>query len=219
MSEQRIRQLAAAAVLLVAAIAAVVSYLHIETLALTHRQPLPAARLEPLSVDGLVAAAGLQMQLARLGGQKPTGLQRVMLWAGVAATLAANVAYGWPGGLLAAAMSGWPALAFIGAAEMAIQSLPAAAAAGAPAAASRRPRPAPAGRAAGAPRGRPARYGGETARRSADATRELVAAAVAARPDIDHRGLAAELGVAARTARRYLTEHHRGQAGRDAAAA
>lgn len=55
MSDGRVRQLATAAVLLVAAIAAVVSYIHVESLAATHGQDWLAARLEPLSVDGTVA--------------------------------------------------------------------------------------------------------------------------------------------------------------------
>ena len=43
----------AAAVLLVAAIAAVVSYLHVATLALRYGQPPLAAYLLPLSIDGI----------------------------------------------------------------------------------------------------------------------------------------------------------------------
>ena len=115
-----IRRLTAAAVLLVAVIAAVVSFVHIEHLAVTHGQTVLAAVLLPVSIDGTVAAASLVMlRTARL--QVPTPwLARVMLAASVAATLAANIAYGARYGLTGSLLSGWPAVAFIGSAEMAI---------------------------------------------------------------------------------------------------
>jgi hypothetical protein len=47
-------------------------------------------------------------------------LARFMLGLAVVATLAANIAYGLPYGLPGALISGWPAVAFIGCAEMAI---------------------------------------------------------------------------------------------------
>ncbi len=60
-----IRRLTVAAVLLVAVIAAVVGFIHIEDLAVTHGQTrLAAALLLPVSVDGTVAGASLSM----LGG-------------------------------------------------------------------------------------------------------------------------------------------------------
>ena len=52
-----IRRGTGAAVLLVAAIAAVISFQHIQHLALTHGQTPLAAALLPLSIDGTVAAA------------------------------------------------------------------------------------------------------------------------------------------------------------------
>jgi hypothetical protein len=55
----RYRPLTAAAVLLVATIAAVVSYLHVATLALHYGQPPLAAYLLPLSIDGMVATSSL----------------------------------------------------------------------------------------------------------------------------------------------------------------
>jgi Protein of unknown function (DUF2637) len=54
-----IRVLAAVVVLAVAAFAAVVSYLHVFDLSTHHGQSGTAARLLPLSVDGLIAAASL----------------------------------------------------------------------------------------------------------------------------------------------------------------
>jgi hypothetical protein len=57
MSETTLRRWAAASVVLVASIAATVSYMHVYRLALNLGQPAPTARLMPLSVDGSVGAA------------------------------------------------------------------------------------------------------------------------------------------------------------------
>ena len=75
MTDRTIRVLAAAAVLLVAGIAAVVSFVHIEHLAVTHGQTLLAAALLPLSIDGTVAAASLAMlRAARAGVPTPAAV-------------------------------------------------------------------------------------------------------------------------------------------------
>ena len=116
----RYRPLTALAVLVVAAIAAVISYQHVVALALRYGQPVLAAYLLPVSIDGLVAVSSLVMlRAARLGVTAP-GLARTGLILAIIATLACNVGYGvahgWPGALL----SGWPAVAFVVAAEVAI---------------------------------------------------------------------------------------------------
>jgi hypothetical protein len=59
------------------------------------------------------------LRAARAGLGTPV-LARTMLGLAVTATLAANVAYGVPYGITGALLSGWPAVAFIGCAEMAI---------------------------------------------------------------------------------------------------
>jgi len=81
-----IRWLTAAVVLAVAGFAAVVSYSHIYDLGRAHGQVGTAARLLPLSVDGLILAAGLVL----------LHLARGCLWLGIGATVGANVAYGAP---------------------------------------------------------------------------------------------------------------------------
>jgi Protein of unknown function (DUF2637) len=118
--DSAIRRMAAAAVLLVAAIAAVVSYIHIEDLAVTHGQTAAAAMLLPLSIDGTVAAASLVLLRAARSGLAAPWLAQFMLGLSVLATLAANVGYGARYGITGALLSGWPAVAFIGSAEMAI---------------------------------------------------------------------------------------------------
>jgi len=115
-----IRAATAAAVLLVAVIAAVVSFVHIEHLAVTHGQTTLAAVLLPVSIDGTVAAASLVMLRAARAGLGTPWLARLMLGLSVVATLAANIAYGARYGLTGSLLSGWPAVAFIGSAEMAI---------------------------------------------------------------------------------------------------
>jgi hypothetical protein len=109
---------ASVAVATVATCAAVVSFGHIETLALSHGQPLTAARLLPVSVDGLLTAASLVLLDAARSGRKVPTLARYMLALGVLATVAANVAYGWRFGLVGMAVSAWPAVAFIGSVEI-----------------------------------------------------------------------------------------------------
>jgi hypothetical protein len=120
MTDRTIRILTAAAVLLVAAIAAVISFVHIEHLAATHGQIMLAAYLLPLSIDGTVVAASMVMLRAARAGIRTPWLARLMLAASVGATLAANIAYGARFGLSGALLSGWPAAAFIGCAEMAL---------------------------------------------------------------------------------------------------
>jgi hypothetical protein len=116
-----IRVLTAAVVLTVAAIAAVVSYSHIFDLGRMHGQDGVAARLLPLSVDGLIAAASLVMLHAARNGIRMPWLARWMLGLGVGATVAANVAYGLPFGWLGSVVSAWPAVAFVGSVEMAVR--------------------------------------------------------------------------------------------------
>ena len=120
MTGDRYRRLTAAAVLLVATIAAVVSYMHVATLALHYGQPPLAAYLLPLSIDGMVATSSLVLLRSARAGVSAPWLARTGLVLAVLATLAANVAsglpHGWPGALLA----GWPAVAFVISAETAI---------------------------------------------------------------------------------------------------
>lgn len=117
-SSKSIRTATAAAVSSVAAFAAVISYDHIYDIARQHGGTVLAARLLPLSVDGLILAMSLVMlHEARQGDQAPA-LARCMLGLGVAATVAANVTYGVAFGVLGAIIWAWPAVAFVGAVEV-----------------------------------------------------------------------------------------------------
>jgi hypothetical protein len=118
--DRGIRWLTAAAVLVVASIAAVVSFIHIEHLAVANGQNTLSALLLPISVDGTVAVASLAMLWAARAGVVPAPrLARVMLVLGVTATLAANADYGAAHGVTGELLSGWPAIAFVGSVEIA----------------------------------------------------------------------------------------------------
>ena len=124
MSGDRVIRFATAAVVCaVAAFAAVVSYSHIYGLGRAHGQDGTAARLLPLSVDGLILAASLVLLHEARNGRAAPRLARLMLWLGIAATVGANIAFGAGYGLLGALISAWPAVAFIGAVEIATQQV------------------------------------------------------------------------------------------------
>jgi hypothetical protein len=116
-----IRFATALVVCAVAGFAAIVSYSHIYDLGRSHGQAGTAARLLPLSVDGLILAASLVLLHEARNGRSAPGLARLMLWLGIAATVGANIAFGARFGLLGAAISAWPAVAFIGAVEIVMQ--------------------------------------------------------------------------------------------------
>ncbi len=116
--DRAIRRAAAAAVLAVAAIAAVVSYSHVYLLGRGHGQDGAAARLLPLSVDGLILAASLVLLHEARHGRPAPPLARWMLWLGIGATIAANALYGMRWGMLGVLLSAWPGAAFVGSVEL-----------------------------------------------------------------------------------------------------
>jgi hypothetical protein len=118
-----IRFTTAAVVCAVAGFAAVVSYSHIYGLGRGYGQDGTAARLLPLSVDGLILAASLVLLHETRNDRDAPPLARLMLWLGIAATIGANIAYGAGYGLLGALISAWPAVAFIGSVEIAMQQV------------------------------------------------------------------------------------------------
>lgn len=89
----------------VATIAGVVSYGHIESLALSVHQTLAAARMLPFSVDGLIVAGSVLLLNRSLLGW-------LCVVPGIGATIYANVMSGVGHGPLAATVAAWPAAAF-----------------------------------------------------------------------------------------------------------
>lgn len=119
--EKSARVLAGLAVLAVAVVAFIVSFAHIETLALASGYSIATARLLPFSVDGLILASST----ALLTGARP-GLARAGLVLGIVATLGANVAAGAEFGIVGALVNAWPAVAFIMASEILLSTVRAA---------------------------------------------------------------------------------------------
>lgn len=119
-TDRSIRVATTVSVSVVAVIAAIVSYSHIRSVALAHNQTPVDATLLPFSVDGLIAAASLCLLFASRNKVQSTALARAMLILGVGVTVGVNAIYGSHGGTLATIISAWPAIAFIGAAELLI---------------------------------------------------------------------------------------------------
>lgn len=113
----------AAALIVVAGLAVVafkMSYTHIFDLALRHGQDRTDAHLEPLSIDGLIIAAGIMLLRARKQWRA-----WLSLGLGIAATVAANAASGlvingrWIDGIISA----WPAISLVVCVEMVFADL------------------------------------------------------------------------------------------------
>jgi len=107
------------AVLLVATVAAVVSYEHMREVAERAGEGWRAWLL-PLSVDGLVVAASMGLLTRRRAGLPGGRLAWCALLGGVGASLAANIAAAEPTAT-ARVVAAWPALAFAVAFELLLQ--------------------------------------------------------------------------------------------------
>jgi Protein of unknown function (DUF2637) len=105
-----IRRTSSATVCFLAAVAGVVSYGHMHTLALRYGEQPWTAALLPLSVDGMIIAASLlsDSRHGRRGGILPWTL----LVIASSASLAANVAVAHPM-LISRVISAWPPFALI----------------------------------------------------------------------------------------------------------
>ncbi|MBX6769250.1 MAG: DUF2637 domain-containing protein [Actinomadura rubrobrunea] len=113
-----IRWCAAVSVVVVAAIAAVISYGHAYELAVRYGESGAIARALPLTVDGLIVTCSLVLLDSARRGQRASVLAWFLLGCGVLATLGANVAHGLAHGPVGAVIAGWPALVVVGAFEM-----------------------------------------------------------------------------------------------------
>lgn len=102
----------------VAVIAAVVSYRHAYAVVTDYGESGVTAIMIPLTIDGLVYAASMViLHAARVGAKSPP-LAWMLLWLGIAATLAANIAHGWQNGIVGSIVAAWPAVALVGCYEM-----------------------------------------------------------------------------------------------------
>ncbi|WP_433214912.1 DUF2637 domain-containing protein [Microtetraspora malaysiensis] len=92
----RIRRTTIAGVVLLAAVADVVSFRHMRELCLRHGEDHLAAVLIPLAVDGLIVVASMSILLASRYGSRGGLLAWSLLAAGSLASLGANVAIAEP---------------------------------------------------------------------------------------------------------------------------
>jgi Protein of unknown function (DUF2637) len=114
-----VRGVTVIAVVVVAVIAAVVSYSHMQQLAVRVGEAW-RSWLIPLSIDGLVVAASMVLVTARRTGLGGGFLAWGALGTGVAASLAANMADARPH-VTAVLVAGWPAVAFAVTFELLLQ--------------------------------------------------------------------------------------------------
>ncbi|NJP89396.1 DUF2637 domain-containing protein [Nonomuraea sp. FMUSA5-5] len=116
-SDRWIRWTTTAAVVVLAGIAAVVSFRHMRELALAHGEDELAAALIPLAVDGTIVAASMALLRASRQGERGGVLPWMLLVVSSVASIGANVAVAEPT-VIARVIAGWPSLALIGAYEM-----------------------------------------------------------------------------------------------------
>lgn len=86
--------------IIVAGVAAAISYSHIRDVAEIAHQPALIAHLLPLSVDGLMLVASLAMGEDKAANRHPRGWARFGFWFGASVSVSANVSsvvvhYGW----------------------------------------------------------------------------------------------------------------------------
>ncbi|MFI6637828.1 DUF2637 domain-containing protein [Nonomuraea fuscirosea] len=114
---RRIRRTTITGVLLLAGIAAVVSFRHMHELCLRHGEDQLAAVLIPLAVDGAIIVASMSILLANRYGSRGGVLAWTMLMVGSLASLGANIAVAEPS-LIGRMIAAWPSVALIGSYEL-----------------------------------------------------------------------------------------------------
>jgi hypothetical protein len=116
--DRLIRRTSITAVIVVALIAAYISYGHAYELVHTHGETGKAAKLAPVTVDGMIVASSMVLLQAARYRQRAPWLAYACLWAGIVATGGANAAHGSGHGWVGVLVSVWPAVALIGAYEL-----------------------------------------------------------------------------------------------------
>lgn len=111
------RRTTGAAVLVVALVAAVISYSHMRQLALAAGEGAWQAAILPLSVDGMLMCASMTALVRKRSGQAVGVLPWLALMLGVGASVAANIASAEPT-LTGRAIAAWPPVALLVSLEM-----------------------------------------------------------------------------------------------------
>jgi Protein of unknown function (DUF2637) len=117
-----VRRATTASVVMLAAIAAVVSFRHMHALTLAHGETAFTAALIPLSVDGMIVASSMTLLADSRAGHAGGLLPWLLLVTGSAASLAANVAVAEPTAY-GRAIAAWPSFALIGAYELLMRQI------------------------------------------------------------------------------------------------
>lgn len=113
MSDRIIRITTAAAVVVIGAIAAVVSFRHALEVVRVHGESGPTSYLAPLTVDGLVLVASMVLLDCSRHGEPSPVLARGALGLGIGATVAVNVLHGIAHGPIGATVAAWPAVCLV----------------------------------------------------------------------------------------------------------
>ena len=117
-TDRAIRYSTIGAVSVVAIIAAVISYQHATAVIRAHGESGVIARIYAGTIDGLIYAASMALLDAARRQLPAPVLARWLLGAGIAATLAANIAAGLAYGPVGALVAAWPAGALVGSYEL-----------------------------------------------------------------------------------------------------
>ncbi|TDD32747.1 DUF2637 domain-containing protein [Actinomadura sp. KC06] len=115
--DRLIRWCTTISVVVLAWIAAVLSYKHMYELVLRYGETSWSAALLPVSVDGMIVASSLTLLADSRAGRRGGLLPWALLLAGSAASLAANVAVAEPS-MIGRVIAAWPSCALIGSYEL-----------------------------------------------------------------------------------------------------
>lgn len=121
-ADRLVRWTTTVSVVVLAGIAAIISYKHMFALVHRYGETSWTAALLPVSVDGMIVASSMSLLASSRQGQRSGVLPWVLLVIGSAASLSANVAVAEPsavGRLIAA----WPSAALIGAYELLMRQI------------------------------------------------------------------------------------------------
>lgn len=116
-ADRLVRWTTAVSVVVLAGIAAVISYKHMFTLVHRYGETSWTAALLPLSVDGMIVASSMSLLEASRMGRRSGGLPWALLVLGSAASLSANVAVAEPSAV-GRVIAAWPSAALIGSYEL-----------------------------------------------------------------------------------------------------
>lgn len=109
-------------VIVLAVIAAIVSYKHMYLLVRRYGETSWTAALLPISVDGMIAASSMSLLMDSRHGRRSGLLPWTLLIIGSAASLAANVAVAEPS-VVGRLIAGWPSCALIGSYELLMRQI------------------------------------------------------------------------------------------------